>query len=209
MSEPLTIDLHADLVCPWCYIGSERLDQAIAGTDVVVRHRPFLLMPDAPAEGVDIPDMLRRKYRADPAQLQGRVEQAARDSGQTLDLSKQPRSYPTLRAHTLLRHAEARGTQRALTRALYRANFDEGRNLHDVAVLAALASAHGFSAAEVEALVTDGAELALTRDATREASRLGIRGVPFFVFNGKLAVSGAQPVDVLRRALSEAADAGG
>jgi predicted DsbA family dithiol-disulfide isomerase len=200
----ITVDLYADLVCPWCYIGSERLDQAGAGSELVVRHRPFLLMPDAPAEGVDIPDMLRRKYRADPAQLQGRVEQAARDSGQALDLSKQPRSYPTLRAHTLLRHAEARGTQRALARALYRANFDEGRNIHDPAVLADVAAAHGFTAAEVEALVTSDDELAATRAATREASQLGIRGVPFFVFNGKLAVSGAQPVDVLRAAIREA-----
>jgi len=200
----ITVDLYADLVCPWCYIGSERLDQATAGSEVVVRHRPFLLMPDAPAEGVDIPDMLRRKYRADPAQLQGRVEQAARDSGQTLDLSKQPRSYPTLRAHTLLRHAEARGTQRALARALYRANFDEARNIHDPAVLAEIAAAHGFTAAEVEALVTNDDELAATRTATGEARGLGIRGVPFFVFNGKLAVSGAQPVDVLRAAMREA-----
>ena len=76
-------------------------------------------------------------------------------------------------------------------------------------MLADVAAAHGFTAAEVEALVTSDDELAATRDATREASRMGIRGVPFFVFNGKLAVSGAQPVDVLRAALTEAAAAGG
>jgi predicted DsbA family dithiol-disulfide isomerase len=205
MADPITIDLYADLVCPWCYIGSERLDQAIAGTaDVVVRHKPFMLQPGAPAEGVDIPEMLRKKYRADPQQMFARVEAAARDSGQTLDLSKQPRSYPTVRAHTLLRHAEARGTQRALARALYRANFDEGRNIADVGVLAELASAHGFDAAEVEALLTSEPELAATSAAVLEAAGLGIRGVPFFVFDGKLAVSGAQPVDVLRAALSEA-----
>lgn len=204
----MVIDLYADLVCPWCYIGSERLDQAVAGTDVEIRHKPFMLQPGTPAEGVDIPEMLRKKYRADPAQMFARVEAAARESGQTLDLSRQPRSYPTARAHTLLRHAAARGTQRALARALYQANFDEGRNIADVGVLAELAAPHGFTAAEVESLLTSEAELAATSAAVLEAAQLGIRGVPFFVFAGKLAVSGAQPVAVLREALAEATKAG-
>jgi predicted DsbA family dithiol-disulfide isomerase len=207
-TEPVTIDVYADVVCPWCYIGTERLEQVLAahaGAPPVVRYRPFLLQPDTPDDGVDIPAMLRRKYGADPQQMFARVEAAARDSGQTLDLARQPRMYPTERAHTLLRHAEARGTQRALARALYRANFDEGRNIADPDVLAALAADHGFTADEARALVTSPAELAATGAAVEDARRLGIRGVPFFVFNGRVAVSGAQPVAVLRDALTRSA----
>lgn len=204
MSKPVIIDLFADIVCPWCYIGSERLEQAIEGVEVEVRHKPFLLMPRAPEEGVEIPEMLRKKYGADPKIMFARVEAAARESGQTLDLSRQTRSYPTERAHTLLRHAAARGTQRGLVRALYRANFDEGKNIADAGVLAEIAKEHGFAEDDARALITSSDELAATRDAVEEARGLGIRGVPYFVINGRVAISGAQPVAVLRDAISQA-----
>lgn len=203
----VTIDLYSDLVCPWCFIGSERLEHVLAahaGPPPLVRYRPFLLQPSTPAEGIDIPDMLRRKYGVDPAVMFARVEAAARDSGIPLDLSRQPRSYPTERGHTLLRHAGERGTQRALARALFHANFIDARNIADLDTLADVASAHGFTAAEVRTLLTDETELALTRTEVGQAHRLGIRAVPFFVFADRLAVSGAQPESVLRDALAQA-----
>ena len=79
-------------------------------------------------------------------------------------------------------------------RALYRANFDEGMNIADPEVLATIAVDHGFTADEARALVTSTQELAATREAVEEARGLGIRGVPYFVINGRVAVSGAQPV---------------
>src|SRR5437016_1029728 len=126
----LQIDLFADVVCPWCFVGSERLERVLAalGRPARVTHRPFLLDPNTPAEGDDIPARLRRKYGVPPEQLWARLEAEARKSELELDLSKQRRSYPTARAHTLIRHAAAKGTQRALVRALYRANFQEARN---------------------------------------------------------------------------------
>lgn len=203
----VTIDLYSDIVCPWCFIGSERLERVLAtheGPPPLVRFRPFLLQPSTPAEGIDIPDMLRRKYGADPAVLFARVEAAARESGIPLDLSRQTRSYPTERGHTVLRHAGERGTQRALARALFHANFVDARNIADVDVLADVAAGHGFTADEVRALLADEAELVRTRTEVGEAQRLGIRGVPFFVFADRLAVSGAQPESVLRDALAKA-----
>jgi predicted DsbA family dithiol-disulfide isomerase len=148
--------------------------------------------------------MLRRKYGVDPAVMFARVEAAARDSGIPLDLSRQPRSYPTERGHTLLRHAGERGTQRALARALFHANFIDARNIADLDTLADVAAAHGFTAAEVRTLLTDETELALTRTEVGQAHRLGIRAVPFFVFADRLAVSGAQPESALRDALAQA-----
>jgi predicted DsbA family dithiol-disulfide isomerase len=205
----LTIDVFSDVVCPWCYIGTERLEGVLAELGdqvaVTVALHPFLLDDTTPVEGVEIAAMLRQKYGADPAAMFARVEGAARESGQALELARQPRMYPTVLAHTLLRHAAAKGTQRALSRALFRANFDEGRNIADVAVLTEVAAAHGFAADEVARRLGDPAELAETRRDAAAANRGGIRGVPFFVFGGTHAVSGAQPAATLKQAIVELA----
>lgn len=204
--QPLQIDLFADVVCPWCYLGHERLDRVLArtGQPVRVTHHPFMLDPNTPPEGDDIPARLRRKYGVPPEQLWARLEGEARKSGLALDLSKQRLSYPTARAHTLIRHAAAKGTQSELVRALYRANFQEARNIHDPAVLADVAAPHGFTADEVERLVTDERELAATRDEALAASAAGIDGVPLFVFGERLAVAGAQPEKILENAIEQA-----
>jgi len=211
MKPSVAIDLYSDIVCPWCFIGSERLERVLAAPDgdvtATVRYRPFLLQPTSRPEGVDIPDRLRRRYGAEPATMFARVEAAGRESGLELDLTRQARSYPTERGHTLLRLAFARGTQRALARALFRANFVDALPIADLDVLATLGAAHGFTTAEVHRLLGDPAELAATRAELDDARQLGIRGVPFFVFDGRLAVSGAQPEAVLRGALAQAAAA--
>ena len=209
--KPLQIDLFADVVCPWCFVGSERLERVLAGLGRPARvvHHPFLLNPSTPPEGDDVPARLRRKYGVPPEQLWARLEAEARKSNLELDLSKQRWSYPTARAHTLIRHAAAKGTQRELVRALYRAYFQEARNIHDGAVLAEVAAPHGFSADEVAALIADPKELDETREDALGAAQAGIDGVPFFVFDDRLAVAGAQPETVLRAAIDRAlADAG-
>src|SRR5436190_20748908 len=135
-ASPLRIDVVSDVVCPWCYIGADRLEKAIAslelGGRVEVTYHPFLLRPDAPDSGADLHEELRRKYGADPQQLFARVEAAARESGLELDLSKQRLTYPTVRAHTLLRHAKAKGTQQALAKALFEAHFVAAHNIADL-----------------------------------------------------------------------------
>lgn len=203
---PLQIDLFADVVCPWCFVGSERLERVLSelGTPARVTHHPFLLNPNTPPEGDDVPARLRRKYGVAPEQLWARLEAEARKSDLELELSKQRFSYPTARAHTLIRHADAKGTQRALVRAFYRAYFQEARNIHDPSVLADVAAPHGFSADEVAALIADERELAETREDARAAAGAGIDGVPFFVFADRLAVAGAQPEAVLRQAIEQA-----
>jgi len=201
----LRIDVFSDVVCPWCYIGTDRLEQALRGVDDVdVRFHPFLLDPSTPAEGTVVADMLRKKYGADPKHMFARVEAAARESGLALDLSKQPRSYPTAAAHALLGRAPE-GKARALARDLFRAHFDEGRNVSDPEVLAGLGARHGIDAEEAKRIATDPDELRAVREDAAGASASGIRGVPFFVFDEKLAVSGAQPVAVLQEAMRKAA----
>jgi predicted DsbA family dithiol-disulfide isomerase len=209
VAEPLVVDLFVDIVCPWCFVGNERLERVLASPaagsrPAVVRHHAFFLDPSTPPEGRNVPEMLRQKYGVDPKRLWARVEAEARKAGIELDLSKQPNSYPTARAHTLIRHAEGRGTARALVRDLYRGYFLEARNIADPAVLADVGVRHGFSREESERLVTDAAELDLTRREAEEAAGSGIGGVPFFIFDGRLAVSGAQPEEILRTALARA-----
>jgi len=208
-NQTLQVDLFADVVCPWCYLGSERLERVLAalGRPARVTHHPFMLDPNTPEAGDDIPARLRRKYGVPPEQLWARLEGEARKSGLELDLSKQRLSYPTARAHALLVAAAAKGTQRDLARALYRANFQDARNINDPAVLAEVAAPHGFAADEVARIAADEPGLRAVRDEALAAAAAGISGVPFFVFAERIAVAGAQPETVLRDAIDQAVSA--
>jgi predicted DsbA family dithiol-disulfide isomerase len=204
---PLHIDVVSDIICPWCFIGTRRLSQALAATPgaaVEVEYRPFLLDPTIPAEGVDLRERLRKKYNADPETMFSRVEAAARETGIPLDFSRVRRTVSTVRGHTLLRHAVAKGTQRALGDALFDAYFLQGRDIGEPETLAAIAEPHGFALDETLALLRDEAEDGQTRAEAAEAAQSGIQGVPFFIFDRRLAVSGAQAVPVLRGALERA-----
>lgn len=202
----LRIDIFSDVVCPWCFVGHQRLSRATAALGVTpeIHYRPFLLQPDAPEGGLDILEMLRRKYNADPSQMFATVEKAARESGLELDLSKQRFMYPTVFAHTLLRHAEGKGTQPALARALFEEYFQRATNISDVEELVRIAGAHGFEPSEVREILASEKELETTRNMAFEASRGGIRGVPFYVFNEKIGLSGAQPEAVFQEAIRKA-----
>jgi predicted DsbA family dithiol-disulfide isomerase len=206
VTRTLTIDVFSDIVCPWCFIGTQRLEKVLRdrGTEADITYRTFLLDPNTPPEGTNIPDMIRAKYGRDPAPMFARVEAEARNTGIELDLKKQPMSYPTIRAHTLLRHAAPLGTQRALNAALFKAHFLDAQNIHDPAVLVPLAVTHGFTEARATELLTDDKERAITLVESDVPKKLGISGAPFFIFDQTLAVSGAQPVDIFGQVIDEA-----
>ena len=208
----VSVEVFSDVVCPWCYIGVERLERVRGapgeGVALRVEFKPFLLQPGVPPEGLDLAEMLRKKYGGDPKEMFSRVEHVARESGVPLDFSKVRRMYSTLGAHALLRHAAAKGTQWQLGRALFRAYFLEEKNISDADVLADLGAQHGFTRDEARAIVTDNAVLSQVRLEAREASDAGITGVPFFVFDAKVAVAGAQPEAMLRTAIAKVTAAG-
>ena len=122
MSRTLKVDLFTDIVCPWCLIGSVRLDKAIAtlpaDVTVDVENHPFYLDPNTPPEGYDVGEMLRSKYGREPKAMWARPEAEAKKSGIDLDLSQQPRTFPTQKGHTLVRLARPKGTQHALANAI-------------------------------------------------------------------------------------------
>lgn len=203
---PLSITIVSDVVCPWCLIGSRRLDLALASMPEVaaeIRYRPFLLEPGLPPAGVDLRDNLRRKF-GDPEPMFRRVEAAAREDGIPLDFSKISRFSNTIGAHTLLRLAAERGTQRALSRAFFQAYFIDGQDVGSPEILAAVASSHGFTADEARALCEDENERRLTRQEAQKASAEGVSGVPFFTLAGRYSFSGAQPVDTFRKMIARA-----
>jgi predicted DsbA family dithiol-disulfide isomerase len=203
----LDVTIVSDVICPWCFIGTRRLQQVLTAMDDVaprLRYRAFLLDADVPPEGSDLRDRLRRKYGVDPEGMFRRIEAAARDTGVALDFSRITRTPNTVAAHTLLRHAAHKGTQPALSDALFASYFLDGQDIGEAGVLAALAAGHGFTREEALRLAGDAAELAATRAEAEEAAQAGVRGVPFFVFASRLAVSGAQPSQVFREAIARA-----
>lgn len=207
MAKLLKIDVFTDVVCPWCLVGSARLDQALANLpddiEVEVENHPFYLDPTVPPEGVDVGEMLREKYGRDPAEMWARVESEAAKAGITLDLSRQPRMFNTAKAHTLTRLSKANGNQHELANAIAEAYFLDHRQINDDNVLIDIAVDHGWDRGDAEDAINDENELGVTAGLATSAAQQGIRGVPFFVFGEKYALSGAQPDAVFAQALEK------
>jgi len=208
MPRPLKIDLFTDIVCPWCLIGSVRLDKAIAAlpadVTVEVENHPFYLDPNTPPAGYDVGEMLKSKYGREPKEIWARPEAEAKKSGFDLDLSRQPRTFPTQKAHTLIRLARPKGIQHALANAIAAAYFLDHRQVNDDAVLGDIAVEFGFTREEALRDINDAIELAISHKLAVDAAQQGIQGVPFFIFDNRFAISGAQPEEVFERAFKKA-----
>jgi predicted DsbA family dithiol-disulfide isomerase len=207
----LRIDVISDVVCPWCYVGKRRLEEALRqfdaagkGITVEVCWRPFQLNPDLPAFGMNRAEYLARKFGPTAPDIYTRVAQAGRSVGIAFAFESIAHQPNTLPAHQLIRLAGQQGRQEAMVETLFRAYFIEGADLTDGTVLVQLAARAGVEpATAVHCLSDTGAKRAVA-DEERSARDLGVQGVPFFVFNGRLAVSGAQEPEVLARAMETA-----
>ncbi len=206
------IDLFSDTVCPWCRIGKRQLELALAewaretAEPVTLRYRSFFLDPTIPPEGRDFRGHMMAKGG-------GRVplEQffaAPRERGAAVDLTfnfeaigKAPN---TLLSHRLV-YIAPEANRGALLDALYAAYFEFGRDVGDLDVLVDVAEAAGLDAAETRAQLAGDAGTAEVLADVEFARQVGISGVPFFIFNDRLAFSGAQPPDVILRVLRQAA----
>jgi predicted DsbA family dithiol-disulfide isomerase len=206
----IKIDVWTDVVCPWCLIGSARLDKAIAelpdDVSVEVENHPFYLDPNTPPEGYDVGTMLREKYRREPREIWARAEEQARLAGIDLDLSQQPRTFPTQKAHTVVRLAKPKGTQHELANAIAWAYFMDHKQVNEDEVLAGIAAEHGFTREEALSDMRDPRELEESHQLAIWAAQQGIQGVPFFIFDGKFALSGAQPQEVFEMAFKKVMD---
>lgn len=210
----MKIEVWSDTVCPWCYIGLKRLQQALDLRPAItaeVRWLPFELNPDMPESGMDRKTYLLQKF-GDPERfqdMQGTMQRIAAELGIDYRPERQARMPSTRRSHMLIAAAAASGRQTQLKEAILRAYFSDGRDIGDPAVLRDLAAPFGMDAMQVDALLTNSELRAAVARQEHEAYRMQINGVPTFVFDRKAGFSGAQEVEVFLQVLDRvAADAG-
>ena len=207
----MQVEIWSDVVCPWCYIGKRRFEQALAGfagrDDVEVRWRSYELDPAAPPVGVDVTEHLAAKYgvsRGEAAAMQHRVTQAAAGEGLEYHLDRAQRGN-SFDAHRLLHLAATVGRQDELKERLLRAYFTEGEAIGDRATLRRLAVEAGLPGPEVDDVLAGDRFAPEVRADQATAEQLGCRGVPFFVVDRRFGVAGAQDPAVLRELLERAA----
>ena len=197
----LEIDVVSDVVCPWCYLGKRKLDAAMKQVDAFtydVRWRPFQLDPTIPPEGIARAEYMARKFGPEKiAAIHARLEEAGQEEGIAFAFDKITRSPNTLDAHRLIRWAQSSGKQSAIVERLFSLYFVEGQDIGDRQILIQIAKEVGLDADLIARLFVEGVDIIPVQEEISTAARMGISGVPFFIFGGKYAVSGAQPVDAL------------
>ncbi|MEX6504551.1 DsbA family oxidoreductase [Pseudomonas zhanjiangensis] len=210
MSRLLRIDVAFDFICPWCLIGKRQLERALArlpaeqgNVQVDLAWHGVQLLPQLPAQGVPFAELYQQRLgSAEAVRLrQAQVQDAATAAGLDLDLQRIERMPNTANAHRLLRGAAqlGRAAQRdALLERLFEAYFLRGEDLGDVDTLLTIAATCGFEPAQLAACLRgDGSVFVADKPG------LAGQGVPYFVFDRRLAVSGAQPAEVLLGAIEE------
>lgn len=207
----MRVEIWSDIACPWCYIGRRRFERALAQFEgrgqVEVVWRSFQLDPSAPPEYPGTSnDMLMRKYGISQEQaeaMHARVIELGAQEGleYRFDLVRPGNTFD---AHRLLHLAAAHGLQGEMKERLQRAHFTEGLLVSDRETLVKLAVEVGLEAEEVRRVLASASYADAVQADIRRAQMLGINGVPFFVFGGRYAVSGAQPAELFTTALERA-----
>jgi predicted DsbA family dithiol-disulfide isomerase len=206
--KPLQIDIVSDVVCPWCYIGKRRIENALELTPdvpVEIHWRPFFLNSWVPREGIGRDEYLTAKFGSPEAYkgIAGRVVAAAEEEGLVYRPELVRRQPNTIDCHRLIHWAGAQGRSADMKQRLMELYFRDGGDLTDVDVLVRAAADCGLDAEAVRRRLASDEDVELISTQARDASDKGISGVPTFVFAEKYAVSGAQPAEQLARAIRE------
>lgn len=209
-ARPVKVDIWSDIACPWCFVGKRRFERAVAewDGDVEVEFHSFELAPDTPVdfEGSEV-DFLAHHKGMDPAQVEqmlGQMTALAADEGLSYDFDAL-RHTKTLLAHQALHFAKSHGLQGELKERLLSAYFEQGRHVGRVDELVALGSEVGLDGAALREALESGTYAADVDADIAQARAYGINGVPFFVFDGRLGVSGAQAPETFREVLDRVA----
>lgn len=204
MATQITVDIFADIICPWCFIGKTRLDQAFARRPEIVpvyRWRSFLLNPSMPPEGMSRQAYLTAKFGHAASAVYGRIAMAGLDAGIDFQFSKIQRTPDTRPIHQLL--LAAGSDSETLADSFYKAYFLEGLDIGAIDVQDNLLKANGLNRTELKETLTV-AEAQMETDL-QDCHTLGIEGVPMMIFNDSLSLAGAYPPDILLNVIDTAA----
>jgi len=204
----VVIDVVSDVVCPWCYVGKHRLEAALAlrpDVETEIHWRPYFLDPRVPREGMARVDYLSRKFGSDerirPAHE--RLSRLGREEGIEFHFERITWQPNTLDAHRLIGWAEETGRAGAIVEKIFSLFFAEGADLSKRETLLLAAQAGGLDVESVRRDLASERDVAAVEKAATSAAERGISGVPFFIFNNRFAVAGAQPPDMLAEAMDK------
>ena len=204
------MEIYSDIVCPWCFIGKRRLEQAIETAGYAnrahVTWRPFQLNPTMPKSGMDRRAYLDAKFGGAEARraMEERLAKAGEADGIVFAFDRIERTPNTFEAHRLMWRAQQHGKQDDLAEALFHAYFSEGRDIGDGQTLVDIAAEIGLHRDEARQFLASDQGVEEVRTEEAAGHRLGIQGVPYFVLNGSVSISGAQPPDIFVSALQQA-----
>lgn len=195
------ITIISDVVCPWCLVGKRHLEAALAQRpelDVDITWSPFQLNPDIPSEGRDRKTAIAAKFGSleNAKQVYDRVSVAGQAAGIAFNFDAIPKTPNTIDAHRLLHWADEAGVQDALVEVLFRQFFMDGLDVGDSDVLVAAANEAGMDGNVIAAKLADDTDIETVKALEWRGRALGVSGVPYFIFNNKYALSGAQPPEV-------------
>ena len=209
----MIVDVVLDVVCPWCFIGKRRLERALKARPnipVELRWRPFLLNPEIPPEGIDRSAYLLKKFGSETRVR--RVYGAIADAGLTVeidfDFDRIDKTPNTVNAHRFLLFAASQGRATEVVETLFQAYFYQGLDTGREDVLFNLGLDMGFDGDALERQLWSTENTDQVYEENARAHRLGINGVPAFVFNDEIVITGAQEPEVLTRVLDVAAQLG-
>ena len=206
----MRIDIYSDIVCPWCFVGKRRLERALGQLKDIgqaqIIWRPFQLNPTMPEEGMDRTTYLKAKFGS--LEAFGRMEEqllaAGEDEQIPFAFEKIQRTPNTFAAHRLVWYAAQQGKQDEAVEALFRAYFLDGKDIGDVKTLVHVSDEAGLDRKETEHFLASDHGTVEVKGEEAVGRRLGIRGVPYFVFNGRISISGTQHPDIIVSAIQQA-----
>ncbi|HRI70309.1 MAG TPA: DsbA family oxidoreductase [Polyangium sp.] len=208
----LRIDIWSDIACPWCYVGKRRLEAALAQfpdrDSVEIVWRAFELDPSAPRvrdKSISVAQRLAQKYGTSTAQAQSMIDRMTNVArGDGLDFHfERLQAGNTFDAHRVLHLAATRGKQDIMKERFLRGYLTEGEAIGEPETIIRLAAEVGLDEQDVRATLASDAYAHEVRADEKEARENGVTGVPFFVFDGRIAVSGAQPMELFVRVLEQ------
>ena len=208
----IRIDVVSDVVCPWCYIGKRRLEKAIEGTqhsdnvqvkNTEIIYRAYQLDPSVPNEGLDFQTYMESRFGTGFVSKFHQVEQVAQTEGLNFDFASLPKAINTFTLHRILTIALKDGIQAEVKEAFMKAYFVDKQDLTQENTLIELLEKYGWSAEKTISIINSDIANDEVKEEMNYYKQLGVTGVPYFIFNQKYAVSGAQPSEVFMEILEK------